>query len=289
MKDVYEELLRLEASGESFVLAVVVRAEKPTSAKAGAKAIVTEAGEWIGWIGGSCSRPAVAYEARKVLASGEPRVLHLSPEDTCASGGALDIYLEPHVPKPNLVVIGHLPVAEALVALAKPLGYRVTVMSPDAERDRFESADVFLDRIDFSEMGQGARYVVIASHGSYDGEAVRAALEAQSAYVTLVSSRKRAEVVLKDVPGRENVKVPAGLDIGAVTPEEIALSILAELVSVRRASKAVPQEEPSGYARDPVCGMTVEIETARYTVEDQGTTYYFCGSGCKEHFSAHAH
>lgn len=289
MPNIYAEALRLEREGEPFVLAVVVRAEKPTSAKAGAKAIVTESGEWIGWIGGSCSRPAVAHEAQKVLASGGPRVLHLSPVDTCASGGALDIYLEPHVPKPNLVVIGHLPVAEALVALGKPLGYRVTVMSPEAEPDSFPAADSFLERIDFSALAKGARYVVIASHGSYDEEAVRAALENDASYVALVSSRKRAQAVLKDVPGRERVKVPAGLDIGAVTPEEIALSILAELVSVQRQSEASVAEEPSGFTTDPVCGMTVEMKTARYTVEERGTTYYFCGSGCKEHFRAHAH
>ena len=291
MQDILEAALRLKKEGEPFVLATVIRAEKPTSAKPGAKALIKADGEWIGWIGGSCSKPAVAVEAKKVLASGQPKILKLSSTDTCASGGSLDIYLEPHLPKPHLVVVGHLPVAEALVALAAPLGFRVTVMSPEASRDQFGSADEFLDRVDFSGLPRGERFVVVASHGNYDEEGIRAALqESGTDYVALVSSRKRAEAMLSSLglseEKRRRLKFPAGLDIGAVTAEEIALSILAEMVQMRRARAPVVVAEPT-FAKDPICGMTVDVATARHVLEKDGVRHYFCCAGCKEKF-AHA-
>lgn len=294
MQDILETALRLKKAGEPFVLAMVIRVEKPTSAKPGAKAIITDKGEWIGWIGGSCSKPAVAVEARKVLASGQPKVLQISSSETCASGGSLDIYLEPHLPKPQLVVVGHLPVAEALVALATPLGFRVTVMSPEASREQFASADEFLERIDFGGLPRGERFVVVASHGNYDEEAVRAALAATGCdYVALVSSRKRAEAMIRSLgltdDERRRLKYPAGLDIGATTAEEIALSILAEMVQVRRSRRQVEAVALplAGTAKDPICGMTVDVATARHVLEKGGATYYFCCAGCKEKF-AHA-
>lgn len=291
MQDILEAALRLKKAGEPFVLATVVRAEKPTSAKPGAKALIKADGEWIGWIGGSCSKPAVEVEAKKVLASGQPKILQLSSTDTCASGGSLDIYLEPHLPKPHLVVVGHLPVAEALVALAAPLGFRVTVMSPEASRDQFAAADEFLDRIDFRGLARAERFVVVASHGNYDEEGIRAALdESGTDYVALVSSRKRAEAMLSSLglseDKRRRLKFPAGLDIGAVTAEEIALSILAEMVQVRRARAPVAVAEPA-LAKDPICGMTVDVATARHVLERDGAKHYFCCAGCKEKF-AHA-
>ena len=292
MQDILEAALRLKKAGEAFVLATVVRAEKPTSAKPGAKALIKADGEWIGWIGGSCSKPAVEVEAKKVLASGQPKILQLSSADTCASGGSLDIYLEPHLPKPHLVVVGHLPVAEALVALAGPLGFRVTVMSPEASREQFASADEFLDRIDFGGLARGKRFVVVASHGNYDEDAVRAALEEIGTdYLALVSSRKRAEAMLSGLglseEKRRKLKFPAGLDIGAVTAEEIALSILAEMVQVRRSDPpATAPEPPQGeLVKDPICGMTVDVRTARHVLEKDGAKYYFCCAGCKERFA----
>jgi xanthine dehydrogenase accessory factor len=262
---------------------------KPTSAKPGAKALITGAGKWIGWIGGSCSMPAVERQVRKVLASGEPAIVELASTETCASGGSLEIYLEPHLPKPHLVVVGHLPVAEALTVLAKPLGFRVTVMTPEGNREAFSQADVFLDRVDFADV-KGETYVVVASHGNYDEEGIRGALGATgSEYVALVSSRKRAESMLSglslDESERARLKFPAGLDIGASTPEEIALSILAEVVQVRRRKKHVV-EEPA-LAKDPICGMMVDVATARHVLEKGGAMHYFCCAGCKERF-AHA-
>jgi len=297
VQDILEAALRLKKAGEPFVLATVIRAERPTSAKPGAKALIKADGEWIGWIGGSCSRPAVEVEAKNVLASGQPKILKLASTDTCASGGSLDIYLEPHLPKPHLVVVGHLPVAEALVTLAGPLGFRVTVMSPEASRDQFASADEFLDRIDFHDLPRGERFVVVASHGNYDEDGIRAALEeSDTGYVALVSSRKRAEAMLSSLglpeDKRRRLKFPAGLDIGAVTAEEIALSVLAEMVQMRRsrpraAAVSLPIAATAPIERDPICGMTVDVATARHVLEKDGAKYYFCCAGCKEKF-AHA-
>jgi xanthine dehydrogenase accessory factor len=294
-EDILEAAVRLERAGEPFVLAIVVRAEKPTSAKPGDKAIIQADGTWIGWIGGSCAEPTVQSQARRALATGSPRLMQLSSTETCASGGSLDIYLEPHMPKPHLVVVGHHPVAEALSTLGSKVGFRVSVMSPSGTPAQFPNADTFLKDLNMGAIeAPDERYVVVASHGNYDAEALRMALaEPDASYVALVSSRKRGNALLEELDindeQRARLKFPAGLDIGAKTPEEIALSILAEVISVRRSKEATAavsatEEAVSEDAKDPICGMTVAIDTARYTFERNGRTYYFCSAGCKEKF-----
>jgi xanthine dehydrogenase accessory factor len=302
----------LREAGQSFVLATVVRAEKPTSAKAGAKAIITADGALNGWVGGSCTQPTVVRESLKALQDGQPRFLRMCPPEkmrgdtpgvvevalACISGGTLEIYLEPHLPPPHILAIGHLPVVEALSALAKDMHYFVTVVGENATREQFPRADrvqqFSVEALHFTPQ----TYVVVASHGNYDEPALEAALNSQAAYVALVASKKRREAVLEYLRGSgvgeaalSRLKCPAGLDFGAVTPEEIALSILAEIVQLRRQSSiAVKLVEPPTQtptqtdAVDPVCGMTVEIATARWKSEYNGQTYYFCAPGCKRSF-----
>ncbi|MDW8325306.1 MAG: XdhC family protein [Anaerolineales bacterium] len=309
MFDYLDKAHTLRAAGQSFALATVVRAERPTSAKAGAKAIITADGVLTGWVGGSCAQPTVIREALKALEDGQPRFVRLCPPEklsrtppdgvievtlTCVSGGTLEVYIEPHLPQPQLVVIGHLPIAEALAALGKGLGYRVTVMGLDATPERFPHADLVLDRLDFSQLSTlTPTYIIVATHGNYDEEALERALNMDAAYVALVASRRRAEAVLQYL--RETglpedrlarLKYPAGLDIGASTPEEIALSILAEIIQLRRRSLQSPvsHHRPQTEAIDPVCGMTVEIATARYLLDYNGQTYYFCALGCRRAF-----
>lgn len=318
--DYLERARALRKQGRPFALATVVRAERPTSAKPGAKAIISADGTLEGWVGGSCAQPTVIREALKSIRDGQPRLLRLCPPEklgqsgepdvvevalTCVSGGTLEVYIEPHLPTPHLVVIGHLPVTEALVTLGKALGYRVTVICLEGPVDRFAAADHVFDRIDFGQIDTANPYVVVASHGNYDEEALEAALKTKAQYIALVTSPKRGESVLaylREVGFSDEeiarIKYPAGLDFGAVTPEEIALSILAEIVQQRR--RAVPAtltgegeevaatseevEEPAGEAIDPVCGMTVEVATARYRTELNGETYYFCCLGCQRSF-----
>ncbi len=316
MFDYLETAYSLQAAGEPFALATVVRAEKPTSARPGAKAIITADGTLTGWVGGSCAQPAVVREALKALQDGQPRLLRLCPPAklgaapqqgvsevmlTCISGGTLEVYIEPHLPRPHLVVIGHLPVAEALSALGKGLGYAVTVMSLDSTPDRFPQADRVLNRLDFTQVQMTPQtYVVVASHGNYDEEALASVLSAaveMPPYVALVASKRRAGELIQalreaGLPEERlaRIKAPAGLDLGAVTPEEIALSILAEIVQVRRRGPmgAVRLTEDGGRrteeAIDPVCGMTVEVATARYVTEYNGQKVYFCAAGCKRAF-----
>ena len=328
--DYLEAARLLKERGQSFVLATVVRAERPTSAKPGAKAIVTDDGTLVGWVGGSCAEPTVVREARKALEDGQPRLVRLCPPEqlgsgskegvvevalTCVSGGTLEIYLEPHLPKPQLIAVGHLPIVEALVNLGKDMGYDVTVMSPEADPRRFPRADHIVTDLDFSKLRIGRdTAIVVASHGNYDEEALEGALATEAAYVSLVASSKRAESVLHDlrqahVPEErlQQLKYPAGIDLGASTPPEIAVSILAELVLIRRRSlipgmgvethappgkeaaeaaetEAAPRVSQLPEASDPVCGMTVEVGSAQHLSDHAGQVYYFCCSGCKRSF-----
>jgi xanthine dehydrogenase accessory factor len=320
VEDYLDYALRLRAAGQPFVIATVVRAERPTSAKPGANAIVTADGRLTGWVGGSCAQPTVTREALRVLKDGRPLLLRLGPPDrlsaevtpgvlerpmTCISGGTLEIYLEPHVAQPRLIAVSHLPIAEALAALGKGLGYAVTVVGLDASPQRFPQADLVLDRLDFGRIEPRPQtYIVVASHGNYDEEALAWALSTEAEYVALVASPTRARAVLDYLRGSgitedrlARLKFPAGLDIGAVTPAEIALSILAETVQLRRAhappvvAGALVGAQPADTqpvvpsdAIDPVCGMTVEMAGARYTTQYEAKVYYFCCAGCQRSF-----
>lgn len=312
-KSLLEQAFELSRAGEAFVLATVVRAEKPTSAKPGAKAIITHDGTLTGWIGGSCAEPTVRREARKALRDGQSRLLRLCPPEsmglapqegvvevtlTCVSGGTLEIYIEPQLAQPHMVVVGHLATTEALVRVGKALGYPVTVMGLEAGHDRFPDADHVFDHIDFKHMPITPHtYIVIASHGNYDEDAVVAALQTGASYVALIASHKRATSLLQylrdaDITEEQlaRLKYPAGLDVGAVTPEEIALSIYAEIVGLRRRatmeelSVSSPSVEEPLEARDPVCGMMVEIASAVHISQHHGETFYFCNAGCKRSF-----
>jgi len=313
--DFYDQLQTLHQSGQPFVVATVVRAEKPTSAKAGAKAIITEDGALTGWIGGSCAEPTVRREAKKALQDGLPRLIRLCPPEkmgqapqegvieialTCISGGTLEIYIEPQLAQPHLIVIGHLETAEVLVHLGKGLGWRVSLMGLDVRRERFSSADHIFDELDFSHLAINQNtYVVVASHGNYDEDMLVAALQSKAPYVALIASKTRANAILQYL--RESnlteeqitrLKYPAGLDIGSITPEEIALSILAEIIQRQRqlpiTSLQSPisntQASPPHEAHDSVCGMMVEIASAHFSSEYDGKTYYFCSAGCKRSF-----
>src|SRR6266849_9803675 len=235
-----ELALKLTQAGEAFVLATVVWCERPTSAKPGAQVLIQADGTMTGWIGGSCAQPVVLREALRILREGDdPYLLRLGAQGTeiertglrvfpmsCTSGGILDIYMEPHLPQPQLLLIGDSPVIAALEQLAGVLDYTVTQLN---------SAD--LSKVLMNER----TYVLVASHGQYDEEALEQALRSPAVYVGMVGSHRRAEACREYLRTSglteqqiERLKAPAGLDVGAVTPQEIAASILAELVEVRR-------------------------------------------------------
>ncbi|MCB8944388.1 MAG: YHS domain-containing protein [Ardenticatenaceae bacterium] len=325
--DFFAKAHELVQKGEAFVTAVVVRAEKPTSAKPGDKAIITADGVMHGWIGGSCAQPTVIKEALKALAEDESRLIRLSTEPekqtsreglldlpmTCFSGGTLEIYIEPQPPRPRLLIVGGLPVAQALAHLGRAMNYHVVAVDLDSDGTAMAHADEVL--LDLEEVAgqvrrEGPRspftYVVIATHGSYDEIALVKILAAHPSYVGLVASPKRAQAVrdyltMAGVSETEMLplKAPAGLDIQARRGDEIALSIMAEIVERRRTTEAMDLalfaerregrgergEERGGTAVDPICQMDVEMATAKYTHEYKGKMYYFCCAGCQSAFA----
>ncbi len=216
---------------------------------------------------------------------------------TCVSGGALEIYIEPHLPQPDLVIFGHLAVAEALTRIGSSLGYRVTVLGAEVTGEQFPAAYAVRDTLQRDEIPQsGALAIVVASHGNYDEEALEAALGTPAEYIALVTSKTRAASVMDNLRAGgfketdlARIKYPAGLDIGAVTPDEIALSILAEVVQFRRgqlhSERVRPEPDSAPHeAIDPVCGMTVAIAHGHHLLEYNGQRYYFCAAGCKRSF-----
>ncbi len=300
-----EAAYQLTREGRPFVLATVVWCERPTSAKPGAQALIQEDGQLRGWVGGSCTQPIVAREARRLLREGgEPFLLRLGvPEKvapgehagvrsfpmTCASGGALDIYMEPHLQQAQLLLIGDSPIIAALQQLASVLDFAVTQVD-----------DTSLSEASIDEH----TFILIATHGQYDENVLERTLVTHAAYIGMVSSQRRAaacRVYLREAGLTEQhiarLHAPAGLDIGARTPAEIAASILAELIQLRRRmtageheqAGAVPKITPAAQpveisAIDLVCGMSVEIAGARHTTVHAGSTYYFCCPACKKQF-----
>jgi xanthine dehydrogenase accessory factor len=265
-----------------YAVATVVWRQGPSSGKPGSRATITADGAVDGWIGGACAEPAVIRAAQEVMASGEPRLLFLGqpglslPEGvtfvpiSCQSEGALQVYIEPVLPAPHLVVVGDSPMTRVLTACATALGWR-TDDQPDEDS-----------------------MVVVATQGHGDEEALEQALSARPSYVGLVASRRRGAAVLgyltdRGVEGVDRVRVPAGLDLGATTHEEIAIAILAELVKLRAADSGRASMSHRGPAtgldespRDPVCGM--EVAGDAYTAARDGVTYHFCGAGCRGAF-----
>ena len=255
----------LASAGEPFALATVVNVRRPASARRGDRAVVTADGAVYGWVGGSCSEPAVVREALAALGDGESRLI--STEGSCASEGAVEILVEAQLPAPLLAIIGESPAAETLARLAVGIDWRVT-------RELHEDSDA----------------VVVATMGRGDEEALAAALAGPAGYVGLVASRKRADAVAATLrsAGVEDdalarLKAPAGLDLGPIRQEEVAVAILAELVAWRHAR--TPVAPPPEEAVDPVCGMTVSLASAETLVHD-GTTYAFCCVGCRARFEA---
>jgi xanthine dehydrogenase accessory factor len=300
---VLEQAADLARRGESFALATVVWRQGPSSSQPGSRAIITAAGELHGWIGGACAEPAVMRAAREVLTTGNAQLLLLGSPDqfgsavaegmavvpvSCQSDGALEVYIEPVLPVPHLVIVGRSPMAHTLADLARALGWRA---------DLIEGADFASSYVTERSM------VVVATQGHNDEAVVERAVAAGPAYLGLVGSAKRGAAVLGYLADRgtpqerlDRVRVPAGLDLGRTTHPEIAVAILAELVQLRAAgaigvaSQGTPArtaaDRSPAQPTDPVCGMTVTGGPDGVRVEYDDRAYYFCSVGCREAFSA---
>jgi xanthine dehydrogenase accessory factor len=311
--EVMERAAQLARRGEKFALATVVWRQGPSSGKQGSRAIITADGQLHGWIGGACAEPAVIREARHVIASGTAKLLLLGDSDqfgeavpdgmevvpiSCQSEGALEVYIEPVLPVPHLVVVGKSPMAQTLADLGRALGWQ---------------ADL-IDGSDFTTQSADRQSLVVVATQGHDDEAVtERAVAARPAYLGLVGSRKRGEAVLgylrdRGLPQAEldRVRVPAGLDLGSTTHPEIAVAILAELVQLRAAGALAGGGLVSGPGKsagdaagegdsaaagnkareavDPVCGMIVPAGPGGLPLEHEGVTYYFCCAGCRRAF-----
>ncbi len=299
----------LSALGEPFVLATVVWRRAPSSGKAGATALIRPDESVHGWIGGACAEPTVVREALKAIEEGSPRLLFLGPPEeleahtrdgvvsvpiACQSEGALEVYVEPVIPQPQLVVVGRSPAALALTRLASGLHWR-TLAIDDGGNVETHDADAVMTSLDLDGVDERS-FVVIATQGHYDEDALERALATPAGYIGLVASAKRAEAVLGYLRDRGvadeqlmRVHAPAGIDLGHIASDEIAVAILAEIVRLRAAGEldapaAARDTRERHEAIDPVCGMTVDIAGARYRGSHAGRTIYFCSAGCLEAF-----
>ncbi|HEY7406264.1 MAG TPA: XdhC family protein [Candidatus Angelobacter sp.] len=333
----------LMAQGERFAVATVVRCLPPTSGKPGDKAIVFADGKLWGWIGGGCAQPVVAKEALKALAEEKPRLVRISPRPdapeegivdytmTCHSGGSLDIYIEPVLPRLHVVILGRSPIAQSLARLAVVVGYAVSMVVEEeaavsthgtpgqAQHPRPAGAgsafspETLMGNIKVIETRDysletakvtGQTFIVVSTQGEGDEEALEQALKTDAGYVAFVASKTKAEKVFDYLRSRgiaaekiKRITAPAGLDIQAKSPEEIAVSILAQIIQLRGQAKETAGQAKSSSdasipllnviqaeARDPVCGMSVNPGKARHKSEYEGAAYYFCCAGCKQAF-----
>ncbi|HEU5437664.1 MAG TPA: XdhC family protein [Ktedonobacterales bacterium] len=318
--DILAEVQRLRAERRPFSLATVVAAKQPTSGTPGARAIILAGGEVEGWIGGQCAQPAVVREGLAALADGVPRLVVLRPGATakpgaqmsaagvvevpmlCASEGELQVFVEPFLPRLELVVIGASPAARTLARLGGPLEFEVWACDPEADMEMFPAADRLVPSLEALRPQLSARsMVVVATINAYDEDAAQVALESDAAYVGVVASQKRFAALKGTLRERgiseerlARLQRPKGLPGPALRPGEIAFGVLAALIEARRqhvaaevslaatATAAAPRAE----AIDPICGMTVDVATARFTAERDGVTYYFCCPACKKQFEA---
>ena len=304
MSNIQDQCNELLAREEPFVLATVVAYKSPQSAKPGSKAIIKNDGSQIGWVGGGCVQPIVLREAKQALQTGKPKLLTISPdasrEDwkgvesyrmTCEGGGSLEIYLEPFLPKPQIVIVGRSPVAQTVAHLGHLLDFKIVVADPEADSQSFPEADLILTELDSvrSHIDESS-YVVVATMGKGDEEGLSAVVGTRPKYLGLVASEKKSkglyEYLLETGTTPEDIAVitcPAGIELGSETLPEIALSVAAEITRLRRATAAEKPPEPK-LAIDPICGMSVDVENAKYTSVVNNETIYFCCLSCKATF-----
>jgi xanthine dehydrogenase accessory factor len=320
--DLFEQIAAFRREGQSFAVATVVARRAPVSAHLGDRAIVFADGRMEGFVGGACSHEIIRQQALDALKTRSSRLVSIRPDAgaaaastgehvvvpmTCVSEGAIDVFVEPFVRARQLVVVGETPVAESLARLARSMEYDVVRVVEERERRDIEQeaatlgvAVVTLDALQalLSEGGSGGvdRAAVVVSQGHYDEEALESILRGGVSYVGLVASRTRGASVRallaeRGVPGVDTIRNPAGLDLGARTPPEVALSILAEIVQARpdgarieATAVAAPAPSSSATAVDPVCGMQVDVATARHTADVDGVVYFFCCANCRATF-----
>ena len=305
----------LRKKNEAFAIAVVVRREAPCSGKSGDKAIINKYGEIIGWIGGGCVKSIVIKEAEDAMKSGEARLVKIGQSSssvkqegvmeykmTCLSEGSAEVFIEPVLPPPHLVVMGKGAIAKALVKLGKAIGYHVTAVASEAKPNTFEGADELITQMNLQQVHiTSFSFIVVATQGEEDEKALEQALQQQTAYTGFVASKKKKTAVFEylnqsGIPRSkiDAIKSPAGININAKKPEEVAVSILAEIIHVQNnlpGSVGFTQYDetraeagkPKFYI-NPVCGVPIDVNNPKHIIEYKGEKVYFCCDGCKIKF-----
>jgi xanthine dehydrogenase accessory factor len=309
--DVLAEAGALVESRRAFALATVVWRRAPSSGHVGSKAIVFPDGTVHGWLGGACSEPTMVREALAALVDGRSRLLFLGPADelahldrdgmvtipmACESEGALEVHIEPFLPSPQVVIVGRSPAVHVLAVQARALQWDVTVIDDGGTPADHPYPELVRTTLDFADLGIGhTTAIVIATQGHYDDLALERALGTDAAYVGVVAAEKRASALRSVLRARgfdderlARLHAPAGLDLGPVANAEIAVAVLADLVARRAAGWFATTTRATGRrnAHDPVCGMVVYVDEARYTQEYEGVRYWFCGPNCQGRFDA---
>ena len=299
--------------GEEFAVAQVIWREAPSSGKPGDKAIILKDGTMIGWIGGGCVKGIAINEAYEAIRENKSRLVRINPDEvngeedsnhktyrmTCHSGGTMELFVEPITPNPQLIIVGKSNIARALSKLAIAANLRVNVLSNDVHKGMFPGVNNLHDRVDFSKINIDQNtFIVVATQGEDDEESIRKALETSCNYVGFISSLRKSVKIKEYLLQTElsanrinELKTPVGMDINAKLPEEIAISILAEIVQLFRGPNRILDQESDTAINDdtyinPVCRVAVSKKDAKHVLEYGAHTVYFCCDGCKVSFDA---
>jgi xanthine dehydrogenase accessory factor len=307
----------LKKKNEAFAMVMVVRRDAPSSGKVGDKAVINKHGEIIGWVGGGCVKGIIIKEAEDAMRSGKARMVKIGKslnilkqegvmeyKMTCQSEGTVEVFIEPVLPQPHLVVIGKSEIAKALVKLAAVMGFRITGVAQDGNLQTFEKVDELVTHISLKDIKtNNASFIVVITQGEGDEKALSEALQKEYAYLGFVASKKKMISIATfleqssfDKNKIASIVSPAGIDINAKKPEEVAISILAQIIQVRNDNnvnafeKFETKKEDDGkapvYYINPVCGVPVDINNPKHVVEYKNEKVYFCCDGCKVKFDA---
>ena len=310
--DLIDQISKYMGQGEEFAVAQVIWREAPSSGKPGDKAIILKDGTMIGWIGGGCVKGIAEKEAQESIRENKSRLVRIDPDEgnsedsshktyrmTCHSGGTMELFIEPITPNPQLIIVGKSNIARALSKLAIATNLRVHVLSNDVHKGMFPGVNNIYDRVDFSKINIDKNtFIVVSTQGEDDEESIRKALETSCNYVGFISSLRKSVKIKEYLLQTElsanrinELKTPVGMDINAKLPEEIAISILAEIVQFFRGpNRKLDQESHTAINHDtyinPVCRVAVSKKDAKHVLEYGAHTVYFCCDGCKVSFDA---
>jgi len=311
-KSTLHKFIELSKTNQPFAFAQIVRRINPSSGKPGDKAIITNTGEIHGWIGGGCTRGIVLKESILAISERKPRLVSIRPKSgenldnytktytmTCQSGGEVDVYIEPVLPKPNITIFGNSHIARALALLSKTMGNNTRMVLSNTTVQPTHELDAIYDLAKYkTDNSLPDHYIIVCTQGEGDAKALDFAMKSDAKYIAFVASRIKAASIYGDLrkQGHDSsaftkIKTPAGIDINAKTPEEVAVSILAEIIADYR-SESKPSTEatkPAAVLSDdfyvnPVCNIPVQKSTAKHILEYKKEKVYFCCDGCKVSF-----